>query len=254
LAGDSDDLLDPAEIEALLKTAGAFGNAGGLPSPSPSAQPPASARTPADAGVPSNPPPSGPAFGGPASPNGGSDILSSSEIEALLSQRDKGTSRPPPGGSQFGGSPFGGSGVSPDELLNRAQQGVSAAMSSNLSGGPPRSAPIPPRPPKPPADPRLSDARPFQFQALEDPAIHADPAGLASLEEVELDLRIELGRAELLIEDVLKLREGSVVPLDKLAGDPVDILVNGRLVARGEVLVLNDKFCVRVAEILAPSS
>ncbi len=73
-----------------------------------------------------------------------------------------------------------------------------------------------------------------------------------ALQDVELDLSIELGRAELLIEEVLQLREGSVVPLDKLACDPVDILVNGRLIARGEVLVLNDNFCVRVAEILTP--
>jgi len=65
-------------------------------------------------------------------------------------------------------------------------------------------------------------------------------------------MQIELGRTELLIEEVLKLKEGSVVPLDKLAGDPVDIIVNGRLIARGEVLVLNDNFCVRVAEILTP--
>ena len=62
-----------------------------------------------------------------------------------------------------------------------------------------------------------------------------------------------MGRTELLIEEVLELREGSVVPLNKLAGDPVDILVNGRLVARGEVLVLNDNFCVRIAEIVAPT-
>ena len=52
------------------------------------------------------------------------------------------------------------------------------------------------------------------------------------------------------LEDVLRLRKGSVVPLDKLAGDPVDVYVNGRLIARGEVLVLNDNFCVRVAELI----
>jgi flagellar motor switch protein FliN/FliY len=54
----------------------------------------------------------------------------------------------------------------------------------------------------------------------------------------------------MLVEDVLKLSEGAVVELDKLAGDPVDIFVNNRHVARGEVLVLNDSFCVRVSEIL----
>ena len=54
----------------------------------------------------------------------------------------------------------------------------------------------------------------------------------------------------MLVEDVLRLAEGSVVALDKLAGDPVDVYVNQRLVARGEVLVLNDNFCVRVNEIV----
>jgi flagellar motor switch protein FliN len=71
------------------------------------------------------------------------------------------------------------------------------------------------------------------------------------LSDVELNVKIELGRATMLIEDVLKLGEGSVVELDKLAGDPVDVLVNDRLVARGEVLVLNDNFCVRISEIVA---
>jgi flagellar motor switch protein FliN len=68
--------------------------------------------------------------------------------------------------------------------------------------------------------------------------------------DVELDLRIELGRTQLTLEELLRLRRGSVVPLDKLAGDPVDIWVNGRLVARGEVLVMNDNFCVRVLELV----
>lgn len=54
----------------------------------------------------------------------------------------------------------------------------------------------------------------------------------------------------MLLEDVLKLRRGSVVTLDKLAGDPVDLYANGRLVARGEILVLNDNFCIRVAELV----
>ena len=64
--------------------------------------------------------------------------------------------------------------------------------------------------------------------------------------DVELDVKIELGRTQMLLEDVLKLRRGSVVALDKLAGDPVDVYVNGRLAGRGEVLVLNDNFFVRL--------
>ena len=70
------------------------------------------------------------------------------------------------------------------------------------------------------------------------------------MRDVELDLTIELGRTHMHLEDVLKLKQGAVVPLDKLAGDPADIYVNGRLIARGEVLVLNDNFCVRVAELI----
>ncbi len=70
------------------------------------------------------------------------------------------------------------------------------------------------------------------------------------LRDVNLDIKIELGRAKMNLDEILQLRRGSVVTLDKLAGDPVDVYVNGRLVARGEVLVLNDNFCVRVAELI----
>jgi len=70
------------------------------------------------------------------------------------------------------------------------------------------------------------------------------------LNDVELNVKIELGRAEMTVEEILRMSEGVVVELDKLAGDPVDILVNEQLVARGEVLVVNDNFCVRVNEII----
>jgi flagellar motor switch protein FliN len=73
---------------------------------------------------------------------------------------------------------------------------------------------------------------------------------LDDLGDVELEISIELGRTEVLIEDLLKLREGSVVALDKLAGDPVDIVANGRLVGRGELLVVDGKFGVRLSEVL----
>jgi flagellar motor switch protein FliN/FliY len=78
-----------------------------------------------------------------------------------------------------------------------------------------------------------------------------EASGIDLLHDVELNVKIELGRTHMLIEDVLRLAEGSVVELDKLAGDPVDVFVNDRLVARGEVLVLNDNFCVRVNEIVS---
>lgn len=78
----------------------------------------------------------------------------------------------------------------------------------------------------------------------------AQQKAIELLSDVNLNVKIELGRTRMLVEDVLRLSEGAVVELDKLAGDPVDIFVNDRHVARGEVLVLNDSFCVRVSEIL----
>lgn len=77
------------------------------------------------------------------------------------------------------------------------------------------------------------------------------PAGMELLSDIALNVRIELGRTKMLLEDVLKLGDGTVVELDKLAGDPVDIYVNDRPVARGEVLVLNDNFCIRISEVFS---
>lgn len=76
-------------------------------------------------------------------------------------------------------------------------------------------------------------------------------ATLDMLRDVELDVKVELGRCQMLVGDVLQLAEGDIVELDKLAGDPVDVYINDRLVARGEVLVVNENFCVRVNQIVA---
>lgn len=80
----------------------------------------------------------------------------------------------------------------------------------------------------------------------------AETAEIQLLGDVNVDVRIELGRTRMHVEDVLRLSAGAVVELEKLAGDPVDVYVNGRHVARGEVLVLNENFCVRVNEVLDP--
>ena len=91
---------------------------------------------------------------------------------------------------------------------------------------------------------------PFELRDLSGAPASTDQATPDLWGDVELDLRIELGRTHLCSQEVLQLRQGSVVPLDKLAGEPVDIYVNERLVGRGEVLVLNDNFCVRVADLI----
>jgi len=76
---------------------------------------------------------------------------------------------------------------------------------------------------------------------------------LELLLDVPLDLSVELGRTRMSIQDLLNLSPGSVVELDKIAGEPLDILVNDRLIARGEAVVVNDKFGVRITDIVSPS-
>jgi flagellar motor switch protein FliN/FliY len=82
-------------------------------------------------------------------------------------------------------------------------------------------------------------------------ASYADEVGgLNLLLDVPLEIRVELGRVRMLVKDVVELGNGSIVEIDKAAGEPVDVMVNGRLVARGEVVVIEDNFGVRITEIL----
>jgi len=74
--------------------------------------------------------------------------------------------------------------------------------------------------------------------------------GLSLLMDIPLEIRVELGRVKMLVKDVVDLGTGSIVEIDKAAGEPVDVMVNGRLVARGEVVVIEDNFGVRITEIL----
>ena len=72
----------------------------------------------------------------------------------------------------------------------------------------------------------------------------------AVLSDVDVQVRVELGSSKLNVKDVLKLNSGSVVALDSLVGDPVNVFVNDRLVARGEVLVVHDNFAIRITEVV----
>jgi flagellar motor switch protein FliN/FliY len=78
-----------------------------------------------------------------------------------------------------------------------------------------------------------------------------NPRRLDLLLDVPLDIAVELGRARMSIQDLLTLGPGSVIELDKIAGEALDILVNDRLVARGEAVVVNDKFGVRITDIVS---
>jgi len=70
--------------------------------------------------------------------------------------------------------------------------------------------------------------------------------------DIPLQVSVELGRAKVVIKDLLQLGQGSVLELDKLAGEPLEVLVNGKLVARGEVVVVNEKFGIRLTDIISP--
>ena len=70
--------------------------------------------------------------------------------------------------------------------------------------------------------------------------------------DIPLELSVELGKTKMLINDLLQLGQGSVVELNKLAGEPLEIYINRKLVARGEVVVVNEKFGVRLTDIISP--
>lgn len=71
--------------------------------------------------------------------------------------------------------------------------------------------------------------------------------------DVPLTLSVELGRARMLVNDLLQLGQGSVIELTKIVGEPLEVLVNEKLIARGEVVTLNDKFAVRLTDIISPT-
>jgi flagellar motor switch protein FliN/FliY len=154
---------------------------------------------------------------------GGDDPVSQESIDALLKQANFDGPESMDGGD-------GSKNPSIDQLLQQANFEDGAAVASELPG---------------------ADAEAFKLPSFQQVMADAQVSSIDLLRDVELNVKIELGRSRMLVEEVLKLAEGSVVELDKLAGDPVDVFVNERLVARGEVLVLNDNFCVRVNEIVA---
>lgn len=80
-----------------------------------------------------------------------------------------------------------------------------------------------------------------------------DKKNLDFILDIPLQVTVELGRTKLLVKDILQLNQGAVVELTKMAGEPLDIFVNSKLVARGEAVVVNEKFGVRLVDIVAPN-
>ncbi len=231
---DESDQVGQDEIEQLLKqaqeaaaAASEGADAGGEAAPSEAAEsaPPAPAEPAADEG-------------------GDLGELDQSDIERLLGGGAEAAEQPSPApapaatkASPPAPQPAGHESVAKSDielLLNKAQDAL-----ASIDEAP---AELP------------EGVQAFELHDFSGTAANKDSATLELMRDVQLDLTIELGRTHMHLEEVLKLKRGAVVPLDKLAGDPADIYVNGRLVARGEVLVLNDNFCVRVAELIVGES
>lgn len=94
-----------------------------------------------------------------------------------------------------------------------------------------------------------NSVRKVSFAPLPPGPVTTEHGSMDLLLDVELDLSVELGRTSIPVKEVLQLGPGSIVELDKLAGEPVDIMVNGKLIARGEVVVVDENFGIRVTEI-----
>ena len=165
-----------------------------------------------------------------------------------MAAEDLNTGGASPGGA--GAQSSGGQDPTLDQAADAALKAAQDAIASlgDLSGGGSGLSDGTPLSDGGAADAAMADA--FNFPAFSASSLAADAGSMELLSDVNLNVKIELGRTRMLVSDVLRLAEGSVVELDKLAGDPVDVFVNDRHVARGEVLVLNDNFCVRINQIL----
>lgn len=108
--------------------------------------------------------------------------------------------------------------------------------------------------PQPQPQPQKRDVvvRPASFGNLKSDSTN-QIANMDMILDIPLSVSVELGRTRMIVKDLLQLSQGTVVELEKLAGEPMEILVNGRLIARGEAVVVNEKFGVKLTDIVSPA-
>jgi len=97
----------------------------------------------------------------------------------------------------------------------------------------------------------VAGKRPAEFSELKEGGVKAASGDLGFIMDIPLEVTVELGRTSIPIYDLLQLGQGSIVELSKLAGDPLEILVNKKLIARGEVVVVNEKFGIRLTDVVS---
>lgn len=99
---------------------------------------------------------------------------------------------------------------------------------------------------------QTATAQPLEYSQLPLSKNESAPHNIDLILDVNVELTVELGRKRMLIKDILEVGPGSILELNKLAGEPVDLFVNNKLLARGEVVVINENFGVRIIDIIVP--
>lgn len=159
------------------------------------------------------------------------------------------------------------------EQVNKAMK----TMSDSIKADYPSPAPVQSMPAAPPSQPSYSSPPPppppshLQYQSQPQPQVTVKPVQFTAFDkmhnaaadahgnlnlvmDVKLELTVELGRTELSIKNVLELTKGSIIELDKVAGEPVELYANGKLIAKGEVVVIEDNFGLRITNIISPEN
>lgn len=172
-----------------------------------------------------------------------SEEMSQDDIDALL--------------AKMAGGGGGGSDFSTEVAVAEDPSGAGGELSQSeidalLAGGPTPSQPKAAAPaPKQQAAPR---AQSMSFSSFGGGGGEQTRNDIAMILDVPLELTVELGRTSMYIKDILDLGPGSVVEINRLAGEPIELLVNGKVIAKGEVVVIDEKFGLRITELLNPNN
>ena len=144
-------------------------------------------------------------------------------------------------------------GYSADDVF-QAEDGADGQMQGGYMGYPPMYYPPYPYPYPSQPEPKVIGSKPLTMEPLDatERLGKEQAQNLDLIMEVPLQVTVEIGRARRKVQDILEFAKGSLVVLDKLAGDSVDLFVNGKCIARGEVVVIEDNFGVRITEIVQP--
>ncbi len=183
--------------------------------------------------------------GAPEAASSGGTGLSAEEMQSMTAMTGMGGGAPM-GGMNMGGMAMGGmpmgqmqpmGGAMGGMGMNMPQGGMGMGMDMGMGGGMPQNIP---------------NVQSLQYPTLQNGMNRMEQQNIGLIMDVYMEMTVELGRTKKLIKDILGMGEGTIIELDKLAGEPVDILVNQKPIARGEVVVIDENFGVRVTEILSP--